>query len=224
MDKADENEVLRLYTECCWTLRRVADRFLTNHHTIKRVLVAHGIEVTNNNRNRAALTDEHKRKIGERSRGRVPYNKGVNATEAQIRRYMAARMRTQIDLSRYPDLPRLQLLVRITSKHYQHLAQSDNERQAFLDKFYFNDAFNAIFDAWLLHDKNKWWYPSLDHIDPKANGGAFDLANLQFLTWFENRAKADMLADEWQTFKRETNTRSTLFIEDILENNNNRRT
>ena len=45
----------------------------------------------------------------------------------------------------------------------------------------------------------------------KFNGENWNLNNLQFLTWFENRAKAEMNQDEWEEFKRNTNTRSDLF-------------
>jgi hypothetical protein len=49
-----------------------------------------------------------------------------------------------------------------------------------------------------------------------CNGGGWSLDNLCFLTWFENRAKADMSADEWAAFRRQTNTTSDLFIDTIL--------
>ena len=39
-----------------------------------------------------------------------------------------------------------------------------------------------------------------------------DLDNIQFLTWFENRAKAEMSQQEWDIFKKKTNTKSDLFI------------
>lgn len=63
--------------------------------------------------------------------------------------------------------------------------------------------------------------PSLDHIHPQAKKGSWNLENLQFLTWFENRAKADMSQEEWGKFKRETNTRSDLFIDSILNEKSN---
>lgn|GEM_PF-1849094 len=219
----DEKEVVRLYVGEKWTLRRIADHFASNHHRIRRILQRHEIPISAKNR-RAPMSEERRRSIGEARKGFPAWSKGLKMTEAFCRANMKGRLRTEIDLSRYPDYERLLFLSRLSSKHKQYHGASDEARRAFFDKFYFDDAFNAVFDAWLVHDKSKWWYPSLDHIDPKANGGTFDLENLQFLTWFENRAKADMLPVEWATFKRETDTRSALFIEDILENNNNRRT
>ena len=48
---------------------------------------------------------------------------------------------------------------------------------------------------------------------PRSRGdNTEDIDNLQFLTLFENLAKRDMTESEWDTFKRETNTNSDLFI------------
>lgn len=44
--------------------------------------------------------------------------------------------------------------------------------------------------------------PSLDHIVPKSKGGSLNnIDNLQFLTWFENRAKNDLTQEEWNSIK-----------------------
>lgn len=205
-------EVCHLYQVEKWTLRRIADNFKTDHHRIKRILIAGGVVITNENRLRAPLTDEHKKKIGEKSRGRKAWNKGMRADELTIRRLIKARMRTLIDLDIYPDLYRLQFLIRITSRHFKHLGYCDGVRKEFLDKFYFDEQFNRLYDRWQESGENKWYYPSIDHISSKFNGENWNLDNLQFLTWFENRAKAEMNQDEWEKFKVNTNTKSDLFI------------
>lgn len=205
-------EVCHLYQVEKWTLRRIADNFKTDHHRIKRILIAGGVVITNENRLRAPLTDEHKKKIGEKSRGRKAWNKGMRADELTIRRLIKSRMRTLIDLDIYPDLYRLQFLIRITSRHLKHLWYCDGVRKAFLDKFYFDEQFNRLYDRWQESGENKWYYPSIDHISSKFNGENWNLDNLQFLTWFENRAKAEMNQDEWEKFKVNTNTKSDLFI------------
>ena len=39
------------------------------------------------------------------------------------------------------------------------------------------------------------------HIHTRANGGCNMIDNLQFLTWFENRAKCDMSQEDWNKVK-----------------------
>lgn len=211
----NEKKIRRLYVEQRWTLRQIADLFQTDHHRIKRILAKHSVEVTRENRRRLKVSDETKKRIGAASKGRTPKNKGIPADERLIRKYIKARMRTLIDLDAYPHLGKLRILIYITSRHYKYFGE-DEKRKAFLDRFYFDESFNAIYEAWVASGNNKWWYPSLDHKSPRCNGGNFDLDNLQFITWFENRAKWDMPQDEWQAFKQNTNTRSDLFIENIL--------
>jgi len=52
---------------------------------------------------------------------------------------------------------------------------------------------------------------------PKSRGGTNELNNLQFLTLFENLNKRDMTMEEWNNFKKETNTHSNYFIEEIMK-------
>ena len=57
--------------------------------------------------------------------------------------------------------------------------------------------------------------PSLDHIQPKSRNGGWELDNLQILTWFENRAKAEMTSAEWIEFRKTNNIKCDLFAEQI---------
>ena len=89
--------------------------------------------------------------------------------------------------------------------------------EKFIKKFYEDDQFNKIYNNWSKSKNDKtyydWYKPSLDHMVPRSRGGSTeDIDNLQFLTLFENLAKRDMTESEWDTFKRETNTNSDLFI------------
>jgi 5-methylcytosine-specific restriction endonuclease McrA len=69
-----------------------------------------------------------------------------------------------------------------------------------------------MYNSW-NNNKGKWNIPTLDHIIPLSRGGDFfDLDNIQILTWFENRAKAEMTQKEWEDFKIITSTKSDLFI------------
>jgi hypothetical protein len=192
-------------------ISRVAD---IDHHRVKRILLSHDVELRGTY-TLPPFTDEHKRKIGEASTGRIPKNKGIPATNKEILRYISARIEGDIDISKFKDAERLKILTRITSKRKQ-LKESDEIRQQFLDTFYFDIAFNAIYDLWIRSGKCKWHRPTLDHKMPLSKGGGWEIENLQFLTWFENRAKADMPANKWESFKRDTGTQSALFIENII--------
>jgi hypothetical protein len=205
-------EVVRLYEVEMWTLRRISDHFSTDHHRIKRTLIAAGVPITNQHRLRTPQSDAQRKALSVRVTGTVPKNKGTKSPEPLIRKMMKARMRTSIDLIKYEDIDKLQLLVRLTSKHSKHLAVSDAIRESFLDKFYFDNQFNALWAKWKASGENKWYFPSLDHKTSKLNGEDWSLDNLQFLSWFENRAKAEMNQDEWDDFKIKTNTSSDLFI------------
>lgn len=96
------------------------------------------------------------------------------------------------------------------------------EYQNMIEYFYKNEQFNILYSNWKKSILNSistyydWWKPSLDHIIPKSKGGTDSLDNLQFLTVFENLAKRDLTMDEWNQFKKNTNTSSDLFIETIM--------
>ena len=59
--------------------------------------------------------------------------------------------------------------------------------------------------------------PSILNQVPKSRGGDNSLDNLQYLTVFENLSKRDMTMEEWNNFKKETNTHSDFYIESILK-------
>lgn len=210
--KMDEKEIIRLYVEEGYTLRRIADQFQTNHHMIRRILQRNGVEVTQQGRKRKPFTEEHRRKIGAARVGKGNWAQGLKMTEAFRRANMKGRLYTSIDLSVYTDYERLLFLTSFLSKRKVHIGYDDPIRKAFLDKFYFDQQFNRIYEAWVAAGKDRWYRPTLDHKVSQFNGGSWELDNLQMLTWFENRAKADMNEDEWQRFCQVTNTRSDLFI------------
>lgn len=89
-----------------------------------------------------------------------------------------------------------------------------------IEFFYNQKQFNLVYNFWKNNKKrSKTFYdlakPSLDHIIPKSKGGTDTFKNIQFLTVFENLAKRDMSMEEWKQFKKETQTTSKYFIEQI---------
>lgn len=94
------------------------------------------------------------------------------------------------------------------------------EYKNFYETLWNDVQFNAVYNFWKQQNKTNTFYdwakPSIDHIIPVSRGGTNTLNNLQFLTTFENLAKRDMTQDEWIQFKKDTNTKSDYFIENIL--------
>lgn len=212
MKAINETDICNFYTNNVVSLRDVSRKYEIDHHRVKRILLKHN--VYDENRVVPVIRDPKATKKGVETRKKngsyIPHNKGKTATETTRRANMKAKMKTSISLDEYDDYERLLFLTKYLSKYKRHF-DTDEKRKAFLDKFYIDEQFNMIYDKWII-DKNKWIRPSLDHKNPKSNGGSFDLDNLHFLTWFENRAKAEMTEDEWQKFKELTNTQSDYFI------------
>lgn len=213
MKQVNEAEICQYYLEHLVSLRDVSRAYEIDHHRVKRILTDGG--VYDSQRKVPSVRDPSATKKGVATRKRngsyIAHNKGKQASEDQRRLNMKAKMKTGIDLSVYEDYDRLLFLTRYLAKHKASF-NSDEKRKSFLDKFYVDDQFLMIYNVWIQDKENKWLRPSLDHKTPKSVGGSFDLENLQFLTWFENRAKADMSEEEWKLFKDITNTESDYFI------------
>lgn len=92
----------------------------------------------------------------------------------------------------------------------------------YIEYFYYQNQFNKLYSFWKRQERLNvfydWAKPSIDHIIPKAKGGTNELNNLQFLTIFENLSKRDMTMEEWNNFKKITNTHSNYFIEEVMSN------
>ena len=98
---------------------------------------------------------------------------------------------------------------------------TQEEYEQTINYLYNNEQFNAIYEYWNAQPRSSNFYdlakPSLDHIIPKTKDGSNHYSNFQVLTVFENLAKRDMTQEEWDKFKKDTNTTSDYFIENILE-------
>lgn len=69
-------EIIRLYEKERWTLRMIAEKFNTDHHKIKRRLIANGINITVR-KTLKKITEERRHQISKQFKGRLPWCKGL---------------------------------------------------------------------------------------------------------------------------------------------------
>ena len=220
MNNIDEKEVCQYYQKVngLISLRKMAEKYNTNHHRIKRILKRNGIEIVKNNPKRK-LTKKHKEKISRATKGREAWNKGKNMEKEFLYKNMKVHLKYDVSLDwlrKFDDINKLKFLNKTLSRKRDSKYFKTKKYKQYIEKFYYDSQFNKIYTLWLNNDKNKYYRPSLDHIIPKSKKGKYNLSNLQFLTWFENRSKNDMTMKEWNNFKERTETKSNLFIENIL--------
>lgn len=186
----------------------IAAKFQTNHHLIKRMLLKVGVEISGKGRKKFPPTPEQRASRGARRKARhasgeiVIWSKGKKMPKDFLFKNMITHLKWDVTLEwvrTFEDIEKLKFLNKIVSRYRMHF--DTQSYVAFIERFYFDDQFNRIYQKWLSSDKNKWFMPSIDHIHPKALGGDFDLSNLRFITWFENRTKADMSFEEWENIK-----------------------
>ena len=160
------------------------------------------------------FTPEHREKISISRKkmfadGYVPYNKGLktsdrdNGTEL-LHKNMLAHLRFEVSLTwliQFGDVEKLKCLNRAITKRGDRWDVSTEWYKAYIEKFYTDSQFNEVFTRWSRCKNDKYLRPTIDHIEAKAGGGGNELRNLQFLSWFENRAKNDMAQTEWNALK-----------------------
>lgn len=206
-DRLEELNLVIDYAIGGLSQRSMVSKYRKAFSTIKKILKQHNVQVKKSHK----WTDERK---AEKSK--TPhFNIGLKWKEQARRENIVRKIHlTEPDytIDRYGDIAKLKFLSSLYTDDRQRFVNAGTTRQAFMDKFYFDKDFNAMYSTWLAQGKPKWIIPSLDHKTPLSKGGSWELDNLHFMTWFENRAKADMTFEEWTAFKAATNTTSDLFI------------
>jgi len=202
-----DKSVVYLY-ENGYTLRHIADIFNTDHHKIKRILTKNNIEITKR-KTKKIVSEEKRNKISQSSKGRKCYWKGKKMPDVIIYKNIASKIRFDVSyefLMNFKDIEKLKFLNQSITNRDKRWSDTDSEwYKNYLTKFYFDDQFNKIYKQWIDDDKYFWLKPTIDHIIPKSIGGKNNIENLQFLSWFENRAKTNMSQQEWDKLKKNIN-------------------
>ncbi len=201
------DDIVRLYTVELWTLRRIAKRFNIHHTYIREILFKNNVEIINSNRNREPTSEEARKNLreGHAKRDLSSYRRGFKQPDESVYKTMAKTIRFDIEvgwLIQFKDRKKFAKLNYCAHRERDYGKFTTGKFKEYIEKFYFDPQFNAVYDLWMDSGKNKFLTPSLDHINPKVNGGNNDLNNLRFITMLENRMKSDMNLDEWEVLKK----------------------
>jgi hypothetical protein len=207
----NKNELVERYLTENLTLKQLHDIYKVNRMWIRNVLKECGVVVSKKNKLKK-FSEEHRNKISKAMKGKK-YNRTTSRTDT-IRKITANRKvslhETYID--QFDDLEKFIFLSKIVSRHIKQHFNTEEKLKSFFDKFYFDKTFNVLYSVWRNSGKNPQLRPSIDHDVPLSKKGLWNIENLSFLSWFENRLKRNMTMDEWHIFKHKTQTESQLFI------------
>ena len=197
-----ERDVIDLFLNKNLTMRGVAKELNTNHKLISRILKRNDIEINGRTYPKREVSLEQRKKTSEFHKGKT-WNKGVKQSKVHMIKNMLAKLNRKLVtyeiLEKYDDFEKLKFLNRVISRNRKHF--DDIRYLNYLQKFWNDTQFNNVYNNWIIN-KTKWMYPSLDHIIPISKGGGFELTNLRFITWFENKTKTNMMPDEWENIKK----------------------
>ena len=198
-----QEEVVKLYTEDRWTLRRIGKKFGKDHHQVSRILKRAGI-VTQQGQVRECRTEDHCQKLSEVGKGRKIWSEGKKMSRSHRLLNMRGHLKYEVSvewLESFEDIDKLIYLNRSIAKKRDYEGFTTEDYKKFIERFYKDSQFNELYLLW-VSTGDKWIKPSLDHINSKSSGGSLLLENLQFISWLENRSKVDIEPSEWRTIKQ----------------------
>lgn len=168
------------------SLRQVAKKYNTNHHTIKRILLKNGCEI----------------RQPKCVKGLRKYENNRVAKYGNMKNHI--RFDIELDwLLKFDDFEKLKFLNKqISNKGGDRFNENIEWYKSFIEKFHYDEKFNLLYDNYLKSGNDKYKKPSLDHIIPRSKGGTNDLENLRFITYLENISKRDMTLNEWENIKQ----------------------
>ena len=204
-DKSIDCIICDLYEEG-YTLRHIGEIIRKDHHYVARRLKKNG-KVVVKHKTKKPYTDEHKRRVSASCKGRTTWSKGKTMTRDSNIKNMVAHLKYDVDydwVDSFQDLEKLKFLNRSLARKRDYEGFTTDDYKRFIEKFYYDEKFNELYEKW-ISTNDVWIKPSLDHISAKANGGSLCVDNLRFVSWFENRAKADIPIEQWNKMKSNIN-------------------
>lgn len=164
------------------SLRKIADKFHTNHHRIKMILVSNGVCI----------------RKPKHTRGLRKYDNVAQRNYAN----MCSHLRFNVDLNWIMqfDYEKLKILNNAITNRDGRWNMETKDYIEYIEHFHNDSQFITVFNKY-IKNPCKYTKPSIDHIIPKSCGGTSEISNLQFLSWFENRCKNDMSQSEWNNLK-----------------------
>ena len=150
------------------------------------------------------FTKQHRENISKACKGRKAWSKGKKMPKDSLYKNMKAHLKYNVDLDwlrKFDNVEKLKYLNNCISRKRDYIGFNDKIYIKYIEKFYYDKAFNKYFNKW-IETGDKWIKPSLDHIQAKSTGGSRFVNNLQFLSWFENRAKNDISQVKWNEMKK----------------------
>lgn len=186
-----------------YTLRHIADIIGSNHHFVARHLIKNGVEIVRH-KTKKPYSEERKKAISMAKKGSIPWSKGKKMARTTNIKNMMAHLKYNVTyewLDAFDDIEKIKYLNHAISRKRDYKGFTDENYKAYIEKFYYDEKFNTLFRQW-VETGDKWIKPSLDHIQAKATGGSLLIDNLRFVSWFENRAKNDILLEDWEKMKQ----------------------
>jgi hypothetical protein len=214
-EKTQVDLIVSLYTIERDNIKNISRKVGTSAKIVRRILIENKIKLDGiKNRFYRTLTDEHKKNISKSLMGKPGGSLGLSRSIDVRIKYSESQLKLiNFSLDEFKDdYTKFRFIMRWVVKN--GIAKGGEELiYEFIKRFYNDKKLDKLYSNWIFSNKNKWYLPTLDHKIPISRGGnKFDLENMEILTWFENRAKAEMTREEWEKFKINTGTKSLLFI------------
>lgn len=199
------------------SIPNLAKKYGVNYRNLKYAFFKIGVTIEKRGNGHIGLkrSTQTKKNISKAKSGKPnPLKAGKKYTAVQRLTIIKNQCKFPFSIDEYTNVDKF-LLVKAFSNQLFKLTEYSKKEQ-FIKYFYYDELFDYLYTRWLAispTDKylKKMAKPSIDHIIPISRGGSSDLSNLCVMTWFENRAKVNMTDSEWLTFKKLTNTTSSLF-------------